>query len=318
MHDPPSSPDPSKPCRKKSLRISMRAFSFEPNFALTYSSTPGYLEDRSRLSSTEMMGFTIRVTCVYLSIKTSALGTSRSPRWITEDPTQHPIACFASLRQRWAPSLVLGAPSMRWWPCPVLTKRYRAPASSRSSSTLCHSDIMSRCMIVHSVSVSLTNWYCVPWSCDRHEPSLPARMRKLYSPSARNSSSHSNSLRNDTVLWWTDWRASSMDRMQRSITATFSGVSLPCRAPSSRIRVSFSAASLSGLTAASRSGSRRRSSAPMSLSAVFTVHTGVMTWAPEASVVDTIERLPRPCAASMSTHIIFPYSLRILFGFILL
>ena len=42
----------------------------------------------SRGPTTDASARSMRGTCVYLSMKTSAFGTSRSPRWTTERPTQ--------------------------------------------------------------------------------------------------------------------------------------------------------------------------------------------------------------------------------------
>jgi hypothetical protein len=157
MHEPPSSPSPSKACLKKSHRISSFAACSEPYSlamylrrrgrqrgsrqavhilhlatearakatarreekkrtrirkirqkqasraaaaaarpaclpacARTYGCVLGFSQTASKPSIHCAIGARMRATCVYLSMKTRAFGTSRSPRCTTDRPTQLP------------------------------------------------------------------------------------------------------------------------------------------------------------------------------------------------------------------------------------
>ena len=76
-------------------------------------------------------------TWVYLSMKSRALGTLWSPRWITEDPTQPPMRCWHLDRMPRIARPTESAACTLFMPCPVLT--------SLQSRLLCQACSVSMC-----------------------------------------------------------------------------------------------------------------------------------------------------------------------------
>ena len=77
-------------------------------------------------------------TWVYLSMKSRALGTLWSPRWMTEDPTQPPMRCWHLHRMPRMARPTESAACTLFMPCPVLTSLQAHP--------LCQAGLQSPCV----------------------------------------------------------------------------------------------------------------------------------------------------------------------------
>mmetsp|Transcript_100655 Transcript_100655/g.290793 ORF Transcript_100655/g.290793 Transcript_100655/m.290793 type:complete len:225 (+) Transcript_100655:494-1168(+) len=126
----------------------------------------------------------MRGTCVYLSMKTSAFGTSRSPKCTTLSPTQLPTSLCTLCRMAFINLDTRGADCSRLRPWPVSQSRYRKAGSKRSSSVACQSANMLPMISRQSSKLCKTKVYCVRWLCDRQEPPRPRLISRLHSRSS--------------------------------------------------------------------------------------------------------------------------------------
>ena len=96
------------------------------------SNQPGWL----KLCNLIVLPCHLQRTWVYLSMKSRALGTLWSPRWITEDPTQPPMRCWHLDRMPRMARPTESAACTLFMPCPVLTSlQPRSQSQACSSST---------------------------------------------------------------------------------------------------------------------------------------------------------------------------------------